>query len=127
MVDVVYFFVFCFLRIRRPPRSTRTDTLFPYTTLFRSLEIRLSGGALPDGRGVRLPVLALQEERVVVGGHKESRHFPGQNLRANTGLIIYNTNQAAFSCITRVCGQTKGRPLWGMYFGRPAQNRKNVG
>src|SRR3546814_13617904 len=30
-----HFFVF-FLRIRRPPRSTRTDTLFPYTTLFRS-------------------------------------------------------------------------------------------
>src|SRR3546814_20505191 len=28
---------FCFfLMIRRPPRSTRTDTLFPYTTLFRS-------------------------------------------------------------------------------------------
>src|SRR3546814_7706902 len=30
-----YFF---FLMIRRPPRSTRTDTLFPYTTLFRSVE-----------------------------------------------------------------------------------------
>src|SRR3546814_15485636 len=29
--------LFCFLMIRRPPRSTRTDTLFPYTTLFRSL------------------------------------------------------------------------------------------
>src|SRR3546814_21134459 len=29
--------LFCFfLMIRRPPRSTRTDTLFPYTTLFRS-------------------------------------------------------------------------------------------
>src|SRR3546814_12714551 len=27
---------FLFLMIRRPPRSTRTDTLFPYTTLFRS-------------------------------------------------------------------------------------------
>src|SRR3546814_17722297 len=26
--------------IRRPPRSTRTDTLFPYTTLFRSLSVR---------------------------------------------------------------------------------------
>src|SRR3546814_14033016 len=26
----------CFLLIRRPPRSTRTDALFPYTTLFRS-------------------------------------------------------------------------------------------
>src|SRR3546814_18926659 len=29
-------FMFFFLMIRRPPRSTRTDTLFPYTTLFRS-------------------------------------------------------------------------------------------
>src|SRR3546814_9442501 len=28
--------MFLFLMIRRPPRSTRTDTLFPYTTLFRS-------------------------------------------------------------------------------------------
>src|SRR3546814_13225018 len=30
------FSCFFFLMIRRPPRSTRTDTLFPYTTLFRS-------------------------------------------------------------------------------------------
>src|SRR3546814_17464166 len=43
VVDVLYCvrfirdsFVFFFLMIRRPPRSTRTDTLFPYTTLFRS-------------------------------------------------------------------------------------------
>src|SRR3546814_15682000 len=34
-------FVFFFLMIRRPPRSTRTDTLFPYTTLFRSEVIEL--------------------------------------------------------------------------------------
>src|SRR3546814_11911153 len=33
------FFIF-FLMIRRPPRSTRTDTLFPYTTLFRSYRSR---------------------------------------------------------------------------------------
>src|SRR3546814_13126339 len=32
----VCFVFFFFLMIRRPPRSTRTDTLFPYTTLFRS-------------------------------------------------------------------------------------------
>src|SRR3546814_20708618 len=32
----VCIFFFFFLMIRRPPRSTRTDTLFPYTTLFRS-------------------------------------------------------------------------------------------
>src|SRR3546814_11143218 len=35
---------FFFLMIRRPPRSTRTDTLFPYTTLFRS-EMFLRVGA----------------------------------------------------------------------------------
>src|SRR3546814_13347173 len=39
--DLFFYFVsslilFFFLMIRRPPRSTRTDTLFPYTTLFRS-------------------------------------------------------------------------------------------
>src|SRR3546814_18527705 len=34
--SVVIFLFFFFLMIRRPPRSTRTDTLFPYTTLFRS-------------------------------------------------------------------------------------------
>src|SRR3546814_19474438 len=35
---VVSLICFFFLMIRRPPRSTRTDTLFPYTTLFRSLD-----------------------------------------------------------------------------------------
>src|SRR3546814_1274280 len=37
--------LFFFLRIRRPPSSTRTDTLFPYTTLFRSLLVLLTAGA----------------------------------------------------------------------------------
>src|SRR3546814_17596337 len=36
----------CFLMIRRPPRSTRTDTLFPYTTLFRSI------GAITGPEGI---------------------------------------------------------------------------
>src|SRR3546814_16593375 len=36
LVFVLY--CFFFLMIRRPPRSTRTDTRFPYTTLFRSLD-----------------------------------------------------------------------------------------
>src|SRR3546814_5002957 len=35
-IYVSFVFIFFFLMIRRPPRSTRTDTLFPYTTLFRS-------------------------------------------------------------------------------------------
>src|SRR3546814_3210082 len=46
---MIFYFVisilFLFLMIRRPPRSTRPDTLFPYTTLFRSLCYRPSGKA----------------------------------------------------------------------------------
>src|SRR3546814_11073550 len=45
-------FFFFFLMIRRPPRSTRTDTLFPYTTLFRSqrrLELILHAVAAAKG------------------------------------------------------------------------------
>src|SRR3546814_12287439 len=34
-VWIIYAYIFFFMH-RRPPRSTRTDTLFPYTTLFRS-------------------------------------------------------------------------------------------
>src|SRR3546814_4736423 len=43
-VALFYYIFFFFLMIRRPPRSTRTDTLFPYTTLFRSLLGRLQLG-----------------------------------------------------------------------------------
>src|SRR3546814_7177158 len=44
--------VFFFLMIRRPPRSTRTDTLFPYTTLFRSAGDRAGiGPAALDRQG----------------------------------------------------------------------------
>src|SRR3546814_16667714 len=42
--------------IRRPPRSTRTDTLFPYTTLFRSLRVNhpiyVVGAEIEDGRQI---------------------------------------------------------------------------
>src|SRR3546814_9100853 len=41
--------MFC-LMIRRPPRSTRTDTLFPYTTLFQGRPCRVRGGPLKNGR-----------------------------------------------------------------------------
>src|SRR3546814_16775941 len=41
---MIFFIVCFFLMIRRPPRSTRTDTLFPYTTLFRSVFADLTIG-----------------------------------------------------------------------------------
>src|SRR3546814_14819944 len=61
------------LRIRRPPRSTRTDTLFPYTTLFRSLSI----GQL---RAVDAFPLRRDHPREVAIGDAERDRIPGVNL-----------------------------------------------
>src|SRR3546814_3638852 len=52
---------FFFLMIRRPPRSTRTDTLFPYTTLFRSQHSSKPGA---DERRAMLQLMASSK-----GGH----------------------------------------------------------
>src|SRR3546814_10142828 len=53
--------------IRRPPRSTRTDTLFPYTTLFRSFSQRLERVARELAFELRAARCGFQI-RVVVGG-----------------------------------------------------------
>src|SRR3546814_16126202 len=45
--------------IRRPPRSTRTDTLFPYTTLFRSVDLAGRGAEFRCGKGDILPLAHL--------------------------------------------------------------------
>src|SRR3546814_1691565 len=60
--------------IRRPPRSTRTDTLFSYTTLFRSFLV-------PEG-GEEVEQVAA-EQRAGVGGHQR-----GDILRADHGDAV---------------------------------------
>src|SRR3546814_4711682 len=64
-----------FLMIRRPPRSTRTDTLFPYTTLFRSPLVDQGDGAdRPVVELARPPRLAQQ-----AAVHRiDDLHVPGQ-------------------------------------------------
>src|SRR3546814_10588051 len=63
MLCIFKLFVF-FVMIRRPPRSTRTDSLFPYTTLFRSIQacppqitIDADGGDARRGQICRRPLL----------------------------------------------------------------------
>src|SRR3546814_12613689 len=56
VIDDLSFLDFFFLMIRRPPRSTRTDTLFPYTTLFRSQ-------ALQDFDEVQVPRIGQNHRR----------------------------------------------------------------
>src|SRR3546814_4282844 len=68
--------------IRRPPRSTRTDTLFPYTTLFRSLPdddtpIIMIGA----GTGVA-PYRAFLQEREMRGSGGKSWLFFGERNRS---------------------------------------------
>src|SRR3546814_15799479 len=61
--------LFFFLMIRRPPRSTRTDTLFPYTTLFRS-----PGAPAPDVQ-LHFVIAPLEDHgRVAVKAHGFSCH-----------------------------------------------------
>src|SRR3546814_7491940 len=53
--------------IRRPPRSTRTDTLFPYTTLFRSIEIApmsSDGQSVEGGRITRAQLVSIICQRL---------------------------------------------------------------
>src|SRR3546814_2488405 len=70
----------CFLMIRRPPRSTRTDTLFPYTTLFRSQ-------SEPGSRGHVVSA---------VPGHIQARLDPTDKALRPGGLISGPT-QMGFS------------------------------
>src|SRR3546814_17093427 len=60
-MSIICFFIIFFLMIRRPPRSTRTDTRFPYTTLFRSVvegSVRARQDRRGDEEGLQvLPVL----------------------------------------------------------------------
>src|SRR3546814_11804695 len=56
--------------IRRPPRSTRTDTLFPYTTLFRSVQLATGNLGSEDGAGIQaVAVVASADTADVVGEH----------------------------------------------------------
>src|SRR3546814_3970890 len=87
--------------IRRPPRSTRTDTLFPYTTLFRSVLPRIAPQQIDDlfhepcmpladtSFWRRRPAWQLRHERAAVGvecgagyGRGIVRHHEQRGLRA---------------------------------------------
>src|SRR3546814_2333565 len=58
--------------IRRPPRSTRTDTLFPYTTLFRSFQAALDAEVPVQPVALRF---ARDGRRVIDAGFHEGESF----------------------------------------------------
>src|SRR3546814_18422905 len=102
--------------IRRPPRSTRTDTLFPYTTLFRSatdfkardqrrLEIgarRIDGGRIAGGAG------AEDDQSMVLRAHDVSLCFGrypngGSSVARQPRLLVLQRGLS----LTEVCSTKK--------------------
>src|SRR3546814_13469544 len=121
-------FVLCFffLMIRRPPRSTRTDTLVPYTTLFRSLahlrrmldhRERFSGevpGLVAPRQWLRadlipLPVGGAMVLRDVSGtwdtlAEQDRRRALADAVEADGGVGVANLSEIGrASCRARVC------------------------
>src|SRR3546814_8235754 len=68
--------------IRRPTRSTRTDTLFPYTTLFRSRSLSASGG------GRTTPLCETASHRPKRRGTQASNSFFGTTGLATAGCRV---------------------------------------
>src|SRR3546814_18213502 len=102
-----------FLLIRRPPRSTRTDTLFPYTTLFRSDDIAAGVAAVHAaerpgdiaGRGREL-VPAQQHRSVALhrGLRVERGHIILCEREADVRSdVARDTVTGRASCRERVC------------------------
>src|SRR3546814_8385034 len=86
--------------IRRPPRSTRTDTLFPYTTLFRALGRGRSrtarglsvpgwlGGRFPEGAGARPPRLPAGGRKRAGGARSEEHTSELQSLMRTSYAVF---------------------------------------
>src|SRR3546814_14765790 len=79
--------------IRRPPRSTRTDTLFPYTTLFRSITHVDLGGGLgvpykPDDNPPSPADYGAMVARVTKDWDVTLMFEPGRVIAGNTGVLL---------------------------------------
>src|SRR3546814_12415558 len=82
--------------IRRPPRSTRTDTLFPYTTLFRS-KWRIQLGAFSNEANARRLWGRLQPRVSTLGSRQSYFVKAGSIVRLQAGPFA-SSSEAASAC-----------------------------
>src|SRR3546814_2770599 len=82
--------------LRRPPRSTRTDTLFPHTTLFRSLPLR-------DQRNAEATRLALQPR---TRRNRNGEPVPGRQPQQSGSLV-----RVGFGVVVHVENAGRGQRL----------------
>src|SRR3546814_16187278 len=97
------FFVVVFLMIRRPPRSTRTDTLFPYTTLFRS-----SCQEAQRTQSATWKVYVRQEP--CPGFHERGWRGAAGGARASRGLTARHALSDGPVGLCQRCGHCQDRP-----------------
>src|SRR3546814_3486910 len=107
--------------IRRPPRSTRTDTLFPYTTLFRSADLRrriifvagldprVAVAALDDRVGDQLGVLL--GDRIVEAAADQALHRGNGVLGVGDGLALCRLADQALAILRKGDDQIGRAPV----------------
>src|SRR3546814_12754452 len=76
---MLFCFVFFFLLIRPPPRSTRPHTLFPYTTLFRSIDRQASSE----------PGLPVADQAYTFPGWAKTDELTGQEFRHGRRIVQF--------------------------------------
>src|SRR3546814_4986241 len=104
--------------IRRPPRSTRTDTLFPYTTLFRSHAELDHVGA---GFDQRVHHRHQRFERGIAGGDEGDQRLAAGRLEiAEAGVDAIH----GVSCLSP--SPSRGRPGWGWVLLQLGGDRKST-
>src|SRR3546814_6764572 len=102
--------LFFFVMIRRPPRSTRTDTLFPYTTLFRSRRLggarpgrtgRMAGGVDRASRGVAAAAGGLARKRATERSEEHTSELQSLMRLSYAVFCLKKTNMLIHNCTLR--------------------------
>src|SRR3546814_10679276 len=83
------------LMIRRPPRSTRTDTPFPYTTRFRSTHIIISTGDHDTSEVRLIPADAPETPPILISARQVKRHY-SVDMARGTLWVLTNDDHVNF-------------------------------
>src|SRR3546814_8440061 len=94
--------------IRRPPRSTRTDTLFPYPTLFRSIERKdeAAVAAKADDFAIDIVVVGRPDADIAAERHRKTRHFERSEEHTSELQSLMRISYAVF-CLKKKKKVTK--------------------
>src|SRR3546814_8015366 len=134
MYSVLCIHIFCFfLMIRRPPRSTRTDTLFPYTTLFRSLSKQKAYGNLAGQEYVDwlcsiierlMPVMQSNGSLLLNLGDAWNRNSPTVSLYQERTIIALQDRLGLNLCQRMIWHNPSALPVTSNYVGVERIRRK---